>query len=356
VPDLKVSHPWQQDSLRDLWSRFLPSRHAGWRKTTNLLAALLQGVILPDRAFARPVKLIIEPANLCNLSCPLCPTGRRLSDRDQDLLDFDLFRRAVDPLAPYLYEVYLYNWGEPLLNGRLFEMAGYCAARNIRTVVSSNLTRFEAPMMGPLFSSGLDTLIVSLDGASEESYTRYRRGGSFGQVSNNLRIIAREKEKLKAARPHLVWQFIVFRHNQTEMQKAAQMARDIGVDELRFIAPFSQMEEMPYTSAGQKDGALRDYLPDDRRYNRYRPGATGRQFKPLRCTYLWNQISVRSDGGVAPCCGAYYKRDDFGSLRREGIMEIWNNRSYRRARRAFRSDGAVPSGTICDSCIRNLLV
>jgi MoaA/NifB/PqqE/SkfB family radical SAM enzyme len=350
---MKITYPGQVAQFQDIGGRFLSVRYFGWRKAANLLAGLLQSLILPDRAFARPMKLIVEPANLCNLACPLCPTGRGISDRDKNLLDFDLFRKAIDPLAPFLYEVYLYNWGEPLLNGQLFEMIRYCAAKNIRTVVSTNLTLFGSPMLEPLFASGLDTIIVSLDGASEEGYSSYRRGGDFKKVLSALGEIAAQKRRRNARYPRLVWQFIVFRHNQAEMLPAVEMARQIGVDEISFVAPFSPMEEMPYTSPWQKAVELRNYLPEDQRFNLLQPGSYRRPVKPLRCTYLWNQMAIRPDGGVAPCCGAYYKKDDFGSLCREGIMEIWNNGNYRRARRAFRSQGAVSSGNICDSCIKN---
>lgn len=133
------------------------------------------------------------------------------------------------------------------------------------------------------------------------------------------------------------------------------MAGEIGVDEIRFIASYSPMEEMPYTTADQKARALLDYLPDDQRFYQFRPGAARRPIKPLRCTFLWNQMAIRTDGGVAPCCGAYFQADDFGSLRRDDVLKIWNGPRYRQARRAFRSEGSVLSGTICDSCIRNLL-
>lgn len=355
MPAVKVSYQWQRDGLKDLLKRFLLNRHFGWRRSANLLAGLLQAVTMPDRAFARPMKLIIEPANRCNLSCPLCPTGRRRSGRGQDMLDMETFRLAVNPLAPYLFEAYLYNWGEPLTNPRLFEMIAHCAGENIRTVLSTNLTLFEPAMLDSLSSSGLDELIVSLDGTSEESYSRYRRGGSFQAVLHNLGSIARAKTERGRQNPWLVWQFIVFQHNQQEMQRAAEMAGEVGVDELRFVSPYSPMEEMPYTAAEQKARDLRDYLPDDQRFDQFRHGSARRPIKPLRCTYLWNQVAVRTDGGVAPCCGAYFQADDFGSLHRDDILKIWNGPRYRQARRAFRSEGSALSGTICDSCIRNLL-
>ena len=300
MPGVKIVYPWQREVLWDLCLRFIFNRRFGWRKAANLLAGMLQSITLPERAFARPAKLIVEPANRCNLSCFLCPTGRKLSGRGQDQLDMETFRMALTPLAPYLYEVYLYNWGEPLLNPRLFEMISHCSAKNIRTVVSTNLTLFKPAMLDPLFSSGLDELIVSLDGASEESYSQYRQGGDFGVVLRNIKSIVRAKKARKTKRPRLVWQFIVFRHNQHELRRAAELAGEIGADEIRFIAPYSPMEEMPYTTPDQKALELHDYLPDDLRFCQFRTGAARRPVKPLRCTYLWNQMAIRTDGGVAP--------------------------------------------------------
>jgi MoaA/NifB/PqqE/SkfB family radical SAM enzyme len=348
----KVSYPWENNYAVDLLKRFIFTRYFSRRKFYNLMLGLAQNFLLPDRAVARPSKMIIEPSDRCNLSCPLCPTGRRLAGRKETDLCLETFKKAIDPLVPFLYEVYLYNWGEPLLNPGLFDMVRYCSARRIRTVVSTNLTLFENRMMDPLMDSGLDTLIVSLDGASAGSYSQYRRGGDFGKVLGNLKAIAAEKTKRGAKFPRLIWQFIVFRHNEAEIPQAVATAKQLGLDEIKFIASFAKMESLAYNAADKKREELEDYLPRDHRYHLY--GSNKGAFrKVVSCPFLWNQIAVRSDGGIAPCCGSYHRKDDFGSLSSSDIMSVWNNERYQRARKSLRTRGWFKSHTICDQCIIN---
>lgn len=353
MPLTGVSYPWRDNLLAGLFRRFLFTRYQGRSKLGNLALGLIQGLAMPDRAFARPFKLIVEPAGLCNLACPLCPTGRVADGRAVKIMPLALLRRAVDELGPWLYEVWLYNWGEPLLNPELFKMIAYCAERNIRTVVSSNLNLFQPGMAPGLVDSGLDTLIASIDGAEQESYGRYRRKGDFGRALAGLRAIAVERGRRGLKRPRLVWQFIVFGHNEHEMEKAAALAESAGADEIRFISSFANMERLTGTSAAQKLKELAGYLPGDRRFHLYAPDAGKRPAKPTRCAYLWGQMSLRADGGVAPCCGSYHRKDDFGSVKERGILDVWNNANYRRARRALRSGGHARSGTICDDCLKN---
>jgi MoaA/NifB/PqqE/SkfB family radical SAM enzyme len=264
-----------------------------------------------------------------------------------------LLRRAVDELGPWLYEVWLYNWGEPLLNPELFKMIAYCSERNIRTVVSSNLNLFKPAMAPGLVDSGLDTLIASIDGATQETYERYRRKGDFAKALAGLRAVAVERARQGLKRPRLVWQFIVFGHNEHEMMKAAGMAESAGADEIRFISSFAKMGGLTESSTAQKLKELAGYLPGDSRFQLYAPEAGQRPARPARCTYLWAQMSLRADGGAAPCCGSYLRGDDFGSVTEGGLLGVWNNAKYRRARRAVRSSGWQQSGTICDDCLRN---
>ncbi|MDO9068342.1 MAG: radical SAM protein [Deltaproteobacteria bacterium] len=349
----RITYPWQENHWLDYITRFIFTPYNSARKLGNLVLVLLQNMIKPKKAWAKPIKLIVEPFNGCNLHCPLCPTGRMVTDRKVSELSFGLFKQAVDPLSPYLYEVYLYNWGEPLLNPELFEFVKYCSQRRIKTIVSSNLTLFEPRMMDQLLASGLDTLIISLDGISSRTYLQYRRGGDFGKVMANMKGILKERGNRKSGRPKVVWQFIVFPFNEQEVAGAARLAREAGVDEIRFISSFSNMEEMVYKDDTQKQSQLNDFLPADPRYHLFR-AATGKkaEIKP-QCNYLWGQISLRTDGGIAPCCGSYYRRDDFGSLADDCILDIWNNDKYREARRAVKSGGIYRSSTICDACLKN---
>lgn len=76
------------------------------------------------------------------------------------------------------YYVILWSWGEPLLNPEIYRMIKYCEERNILSVTSTNLNKFSRENARDLVESGLDALIIALDGIAEETYSKYRIGGS----------------------------------------------------------------------------------------------------------------------------------------------------------------------------------
>jgi MoaA/NifB/PqqE/SkfB family radical SAM enzyme len=126
-------------------------------------------------------------------------------------MSFDNFRRIIDELGAYLYRVDLHNWGEPLLNDEIYRMISYARARNIEVRVSSNLNVIDQVKAEKLVKSGLDVLIVSLDGASQETYMQYRVGGRFDKVLNSIKMVTEIKKELSASKPFIIWQFLVMR-------------------------------------------------------------------------------------------------------------------------------------------------
>ena len=107
------------------------------------------------------MELVIDPSNICNLHCPLCPTGQGRSDRSKGKMSFVNFRRIIDELGAYLYRVDLHNWGEPLLNDEIYRMISYARAHNIEVRVSSNLNVIDWVKAEKLVKSGLDVLITN---------------------------------------------------------------------------------------------------------------------------------------------------------------------------------------------------
>ncbi len=302
---------------------------------------------------ARPLKLTFDPTNYCQLKCPLCPTGARIQDRGQGRAQRHLFEHLMEELGDYLFIIDFFNWGEPLLNDQVEDFIGMAHARGIVTFMSSNLSLpLSDARLERLARSGLNELIVSLDGASAETYGQYRRVGRFDLVVENIRRLVGIKRALGLSTPRINWQFLVFRFNEHERERAEVLARDLGVDSLTFRAPYLDEGRVPLA---ESDRALvREWAPLAEEFNRYQ--ATGSE-PPVpdrpRCGWHYMSTAVNWDGSVAPCCTLFESRDDFGSLSTPdgaSYMQVVNNDRFVAVRERFAGRQPVDSGLVCEKC------
>jgi pyruvate-formate lyase-activating enzyme len=286
---------------------------------------------------SRPVKLTIEATSACNLRCPACFTGAGAVGRPRGGMPLASYRRLLDELGPYLFEVELHNWGEPLLHEPVVAMVADAHGRGIATTISTNLSfPFDADRAERLVAAGLTVLGVSIDGARQDTYAQYRVGGSLDLVLRNCRLVADAKRRLGSSL-RLVWEFHVFAHNAGDVAAARTLADEIG------------MEFVP--SKGWTVGA--EWDPNGPWPAFWSP------MPPMRCRFLWQHAVVNHDGGVAPCCGTFYREDDMGRLAGSDgapgaarFMDVWNGESFRHARGLYRRYAAAGDGPqpICYDC------
>lgn len=324
--------------------------HSTPRRLANLLLVETERQLGVTDVKGKPYVIFVDPINLCNLRCPLCATGLGEIARTRKKMDLEHFKRVIDQMAPWAYEVSLYNWGEPLLHKDIFEMIGYARSKNLATVMSSHLS-VKPHLMDPLLESGLEELTVSIDGVTQETYEKYRVNGKLDLVFSNLRHLLERRAQLGLKSPSVEWQFIVFKHNEHEIEEARRLAQEIGVDLIRFIPaglPFDADIDRKRSLAKEwfsGTPGLRYQDPDS-------PGFRNVPFKQTGgCYYLYRSATINPDLGVAPCCIVYDDRYDMGSLQEQEFSEIWNNDRYRSARSEFsRVSGSPGRATVCQHC------
>lgn len=335
----------------DLWRRLMPKAPVGAagvaldyatmtpRRLWNLRRLHEDYVAGAVTVRAKPIKLVLEATNVCNLNCPGCFTGVGENGRIRSAVGMDFFQRILDELGDTLIEIEFYNWGEPLLCKSIYAMIEAASAQGIATRLSTNFSvPFDEAKAEALVRSGLSICGVSLDGATQENYEKYRRGGDLELVLRNAKMVIDAKRRLGSATPRMTWSYHVFAHNIDEVDASRSKAAEMGFDE-------------HFASKGLTYGAEWD----DTRYNYFPPVYT-----PIRCNFLWYYAVIHNDGGVAPCCGSFYHEDDLGRLSAgEGqpgartFAEVWNNGAFRAVRGLFASglDDASPScGGLCDGC------
>lgn len=317
--------------------------HSTPKKLMNLFVVEAQRKLHRTKVAGYPYLLIADTGNICNLRCSICPTGSDLGNRKKSFLKFEEFKKIIDCLCPYLFEVTLHNWGEPLLNPDIYEMARYCKDKNIGTNLSTNfnISNFDAEA---LINSGVEYLVISLDGTTQDIYSKYRVGGDIGLVFKNIKKLVGKKKELKSKQPFIEWQYIVMKHNVCQADEAEKMAGELGVDLLRFI-PVGLVFD-----TGDKNEFAQEWFPYLPKGDGYRDDAFLQ--KPIRggCFYLYRAITVNPDGAVAPCCAVYNTEDDFGNILEEDFSNIWNNQLYQNARALFSTRKQSLIKTVCQRC------
>ncbi len=321
---------YEGDSMKRMRDRI---RNLNLRNLANRIQVEFDTRLRKSLVTSYPIGLIVEPRNYCNLRCPLCPTGQRLPT-SRGTMKLETFTRIIDELHPYLRQMNLYYVGEPLLCEHLHEMISYAHQHKIRVSTSSNLTILGEEKAEELIKSGLDQLVVSLDGASQEMYEKYRIGGDFNKVINNVSLITEKKKELGSPTPQILIQFVIFKHNESDIPKAEELAKRLGVDiYLRQGALGGKGQSPPLT----KDTALaQKWLTSKKEYQmEYDYFSRKPYIKDEPCGYLWKVATINWDGSVFPCCWVFENKYSFGNIHEQSFKAIWNNEFFQSSRRLF---------------------
>lgn len=313
------------------------------KKLLNLLSVVFQKKVGVSKVWGTPFLLFVDTTNICNLRCPLCPTGLNLPGYERGVMKFDTFKKVIDEIGGCLFSVGLYDWGEPFLNKDIFKMIKYANKKKVITFLSTNANLLDEAKIKKIVESQLDQIVISLDGVDEKSYAKYRVKGDYSRVINNVRALVELKKKMGSNKPFIEWQFLVMKHNEKDIGAAKEMSRKLGVDSIHF-RPIN-LCDTPFQGTYDKNLAV-EWLPTNANYKfEYdRP-----PLNKTTCLWLWYSIFVNWKGDIYPCCETFEERHKFGSIYKDSIRDIWNNDYYLDARSLFL--GRTPTKkTICNSC------
>lgn len=274
-----------------------------------------------------PISISVEPTTTCNLRCPECPSGLRSFTRPTGMLQKDFFRETIDQLHKELFYLVFYFQGEPYLNPDFLEMVKYASSKGIYTATSTNAHYLNDENARKTIESGLDRLIISIDGTTQDVYQQYRVGGKLDKVLEGARNIVKWKKELGSKKPFVFFQFLVVKPNEHQLEDVKKLGEEIGVDEVRF-----------------KTAQVYDYINDPHnliptveKYSRYRKDKNGVfQFKNElnnHCWRLWHSPVITWDGLVVPCCFDKDAQHRLGDLKGKSFREIWHNENYVHFRR-----------------------
>lgn len=275
-----------------------------------------------------PVSISFEPTTSCNLRCPECPSGLRAFTRPTGMLQKNFFKETIDQLHRELLYLVFYFQGEPYLNPDFLDMVNYASSKKIYTATSTNAHYLNDENAKRTIESGLDRLIISIDGTTQDVYRQYRVGGSLEKVLEGSRNIVKWKKEMKSRTPFIVFQFLVVKSNEHQIEDVKKLAKEIGVDDVWFkTAQVYDFENDP-----------NNLIPTIDKYSRYKKTSNGYQFKGKlanHCWRLWHDPVITWDGLVAPCCFDKDAQHKLGDLKQRSFKEIWKNGEYTKFRRAI---------------------
>lgn len=274
-----------------------------------------------------PVSISFEPTTSCNLRCPECPSGLRAFTRPTGMLQKDFFRNTIDQLSADLLYLIFYFQGEPYLNPSFLDMVKYASEKGIYTATSTNAHYLNDANARRTVESGLDRLIISIDGTTQEVYQQYRVGGKLEKVLDGARNIMKWKRELKSKTPFVFFQFLVVKPNEHQIEDVKRLAAEIGVDDVRFkTAQVYDYEHDP-----------NHLIPTVDKYSRYRKNDRGEFiFKNTlqnHCWRLWHATVISWDGLVVPCCFDKDAQHPLGDLKGKPFKEVWQSDAYIHFRR-----------------------
>ena len=279
-----------------------------------------------------PLYFSFEPTTACNLSCPECPSGLGRFTRPEGNTTDSTFEKLLDEWGKQALICTFYFQGEPFIHPHIYDYITRAKDAGLYTISSSNGHFFNRTTLPRLIDSGLDKLIVSLDGITSKTYTEYRVDGDFDQVMDALHLL-NEAVGNKRLTTQVIVQFIAFSHNEHEVELLPA-----------FMEQFPHLYlELKTAQVYGEDQTSLDRIPKNRKLSRYAEKAPERG-----CGRMEKGTVVTWDGAVLPCCFDKDAEHAFGNGLQQGFSAAWNNssaRSFRKSVKQSRSNKAI-----CANC------
>ncbi len=330
----------------NLFTKLTPRRL--WNATKVMASYQLTKLLKKPIQWGYPVSISFEPTTSCNLRCPECPSGLREFTRPTGMLQKDFFTQTIDDIYKELLYLVFYFQGEPFLNPDFLKMVKYAHDKGIYTATSTNAHYLTDEKAKQTVESGLDRLIISIDGTTQDVYKQYRVGGRLDKVLEGARNIVKWKKELNSKTPFVFFQFLVVKPNEHQIDDIKLLAKEIGVDQVRFkTAQVYDYEKDP-----------NNLIPTNEKYSRYKKDKDGnykiKSGLKNHCWRLWSGNVITWDGLAVPCCFDKDATHQLGNLKMQSFKEIWNNDNYKQFRRELTE--SRKNIDICANCSEGLSV
>jgi radical SAM protein with 4Fe4S-binding SPASM domain len=291
--------------------------------------------------WGKPYALSIEPTTACNLSCPECPSGLKKFTRETGKLDVEFHQKMLQNVGKQVFYINYYFQGEPFLNPQFLELIKEAKKNKIYTATSTNAHFIDQDKAEEIVNSGLDRMIISIDGLTQKTYENYRVNGKLSKVIEASKLMVEAKQRLQSKTPHLIFQFLVVKQNEHEVKAVFELAKELKIDEVRL-----------------KSAQLYDYkngnslMPEGEEYSRYKRKKDGTYILKYEtgnhCWRMWSSSVLTWDGKVVPCCFDKDAQHILGSVTEMDFNSIWKSPKYQSFRKSILTNRNTID--ICQNC------
>lgn len=296
-----------------------------WNLAVLYLSFRVSRIVKRSIVWGKPFSLSIEPTTACNLGCPECPSGLKQFTRPTGKLDLAFHDKMLDQVAGSVFYINYYFQGEPFLHPQFLSLIRAAKTKKIYTSTSTNAHFITKEKAEEIVASGLDRLIISIDGLTQATYEQYRVHGKLDKVIAASKLLVEAKQKAQSPTPHLIFQFLAVQPNEHEIPAVFELGKEIGIDEVRI-----------------KTAQLYDFenghplLPKNEKYARYKLGKDGKYHikgnPGNHCWRMWSGSVLTWDGKVVPCCFDKDAKHVLGDLKEKDFAEIWKSERYKNFR------------------------
>ncbi len=310
------------NNIKDI-SRLLIKNFTFFRITNALkvyLSYTVSKLLKKPIQWGMPISFSIEPTTSCNLRCPQCPSGLRSFTRPTGMLNSTVYEKAIKELSITSGYITFYFQGEPYLNKNFIDMVTFASQHKMYSATSTNAHYLTIENAEATVKSGLDRLIISIDGSTQDTYEKYRIGGQLEKVLSGTKNIMDAKKRLKSSTPHVIWQFIVFSHNEHQIDEVKTLAKELKINELSIKT--AQIYDFENGS---------EIMPQNENLRRYEEvdGKFKIKNKLLNhCWRLWSACVITWDGKIVPCCFDKDGTYQLGNINNQSFKNIWWSKPY----------------------------
>lgn len=324
---------------------FQIARHVTFRRFFNLIklrtSYTVSRIFKKNVQFGLPFSLSIEPTTACNLGCPECPSGLKKFTRPTGKINLELHDSMLQQLEKTVFYINYYFQGEPFLHPDFLELIRQAKQKDIYTATSTNAHFIDDEKAIEIVNSGLDRLIISIDGLTQETYEQYRVHGILDKVIAGSKAMVKAKIKLKSSTPHLIFQFLAVKPNEHEVPAVFDLAKELGINEVRIKT--AQLYDFKHGNP---------LMPENESYSRYRKLSDGTfrlKYKTgNHCWRMWSSSVFTWDGKVVPCCFDKDAKHVLGSIENQEFKQIWKSSEYQSFRQAVLTNRNQID--ICQNC------
>jgi len=334
LTELVTKGNWSFHSDGVLFTRRNLTPRARW----NIILQLLSKQLRLESTLGIPYSLVVEPASVCNLNCLTCPAGQNRKMCSPAVLRMEDYKKTIDLIGEYLTFIQMWSWGEPCLHPQLAEMIAYARSRGIVVITSTNAHFLnDEEQVTKLVNSGLNELILAVDGTTQEVYEKFRPGGDLQVILTGIRNLVRIKQEQGTTTPRLHMRMVINPFNEEQKDDFLELARELGVD----VVSYKKVDIGMGGLSGDES-----MLPKNKDYIIFSHYGD----YPYKCVAFWGFPALSSAGNIGLCSLDAERRTDLEHITTiDDFKQAWNSSKARKFRRAIKKD--PDAFAFCRECI-----